>query len=755
MKTVAILLTILSASLAPACMTAQTVHEVRTYDQAADVLKRYAVLQKKLNIQNPDLAYAMRQALLMADLLINADGTLNLGASSGVQSAFISPNPREYEVNMSKVIRQLSPSWNPIFDRIHAPTGGSALLALRALFSLPPEENITDRHAKVAVLSAMLAPYNQGPVGDCFAVSDVIRDHEEYYLRAAEDYSSIAMNGYVSRPVDGKTDFFFFLPDLADTDRDQPFKLTIDGKFPNGNGSLLNAPGFSAAVAFMGGGKVPNLEAHSLSLLSQYAQNGMLQLTPSQVIAALASVVAANNPNANAADLSALGEYGFSSLTNHPILRGVESAFAAMAEDRPNDSVRSDINRCIDQALAPTWKKIRSMDKAAAFHQAFSQIFNASYRLLYNLDIPLPQVSNDGSSTDGGFQLYKRAPGNDQILGTRVATPQDLQQLVLDAISATKTTLGQGTDVQAVQNALVSFVQTEDFLKNALWAYDPANQKQPDPVGNYSQLGRTPMQSCNGDNPYEVDDIDTGASYEKTVQTHKCRDAKDLLSWSLTLAKLAPQEFCPMNSPQHAFNFAPANPDLRAFLKSGLSENIWIQNRLITPGIQISKRPMDTPTAQGITNGMYNQLTNVLPDMSGYNQLVQNLLKKKLSLSDFATQFVKGVNHLIGSNATQAKEVTLIVDTLLLQNLPANDQAILSQSAVRFALTNWNQGTEEIYFCGYFNPRTELVAFGTILEDKTNLQPMDEDPWVNHQEWDVDLNPTAPQADAANQAVGS
>ncbi|MBX9744920.1 MAG: hypothetical protein K2X08_06905, partial [Chlamydiales bacterium] len=92
-----------------------------------------------------------------------------------------------------------------------------------------------------------------------------------------------------------------------------------------------------------------------------------------------------------------------------------------------------------------------------------------------------------------------------------------------------------------------------------------------------------------------------------------------------------------------------------------------------------------------------------------------------------------------------AQEVAVALDALLIESLSANDQAILNQSAIRFAFTNWNQGTKDIYFCAYFNPRTELIAFGSILEDKTNLQPMDEIQWVNHQTWDVDMTPFAAQ----------
>ena len=125
---------------------------------------------------------------------------------------------------------------------------------------------------------------------------------------------------------------------------------------------------------------------------------------------------------------------------------------------------------------------------------------------------------------------------------------------------------------------------------------------------------------------------------------------------------------------------------------------------------------------------------------------MQKLNIQNLSVKDFAQALLKNVNVLLHSNQAQEHQVARLLDAILLQSLSAADQAILCLSSVRFAFTNWNQGTKDIYFCAYFNPRTEQVGFGTILEDQTHLQPMDEDAWVNMQQWDVDLMPIPPTA---------
>jgi hypothetical protein len=713
-------------------------------------LNQYAALQNSLQIQDADLAYAMKKAVVIADLLIGVNGQLQLGLLPLIQSAFIPNKPEEYEINMQKFLNQFDLSWKSFFDRVKAPKDphGISSVALRALFSLKANEKITDRQAKVAVLAAMLAPYNQGPVGDCFAVNDVIRDHTEYYHHIAEDCASVVMNGYVERPVNNTVDAFFFLPVLADDDLDQTFTIASDGTFSGTKYSLFDAPGFLAARALMGGEAIPSLENDILQSLN--VKNGQIQMTPAQLIQAMAQAIAGKIPSSNVQDLDSLGKYAFSSLTNNPILRGVESAFAAMAEDRPNDSTRGNINACVAQALKPTWAQLGQMEGISEFQQTFAQAFNHSYHLLYNLMIPLPQVAADGSSTDGGFQLYQRHLFDPTKLGKRIATPEQFQQLVLAAVGHTVKQLGATNSVNLIANHLSAVIGTDDFLKNALWDYDPSNQQQPDPIGNYQKLSRTPMQSCDGDNPFEVDDIDTGKDYDDHVQVYTPHNARDLINWCLNLAKVAPPEFIPMDSPQHAFNFAPMNPDLVKYLFSQNKPSQWLQKRLIATGMQVAKRQMDLATQQTLTANFYQLLSNAL-DPSSYQQLVQGLMGQTLNIQEYAQKLLDGVNALLGSDPNQAQQVALGLDAVLLQTLPAVDQAILQQAAIRFAFTNWNEGTKDIYFCAFFNPRTEQIGFGTIFEDKTNLQPMDENAWVNNQQWDVDLMPFAPMNLATNQ----
>lgn len=661
-------------------------------DKAVADLNSYSQLQKNLNIQNADLSYGMRKALIMADLMLDAQGKLRLDQKNAIKTAFLAAHPQEYEVNMSHVLATLDGTWQSFFDGITAPKDS---LMLQSIFS---SKAITDRHAKVAVLAAMLAPYNQGAVGDCFAVTDVIRDHEEYFRRAASDYKSILMNGYVERFADGKKDHFYFLPLLADPDRDQ--NITI-------NFSLLDAPGFAAACTLMDGDKIVNL---SDKIMEKLPSNP----TPAQVIDAMAQTISENR-SVNVDLLRSVGEYAFSSLTNNPILRATEAAFASMAEERASGAIRQNIHDCLAETLSAVLPN----------NQTFLDIFNQNYRLVYNLDIPLAMPSADGNSTDGGFQLYTRTTDS---IGTRVATPEEFRNLVLQACN----------QAMIVDPKVISYLHSDDFLKDVLWNYDPQNKTEPDPVHNYQNFSRTPMQSCDGDDPYAVDDIDTGTVYESHVQAFTPKCTKDLINWCLNLAKTVPPALYPMNSPQHAFNFAPAVGEMVAFTKSGLSSTQWLQKMMLIPGVQVSSKLCDPHLLQAVVDGL---IQDGLPNTQSLQKMVTDISQKKLSLSASCQKLLSEIVQLYPD---QSDLITMIFDTVLLQSLSPNDQAVLEKSAIRFAFTNWNQGLKDIYFCAFFNPRTEQIAFGTILEDGTHLAPMSENDWVNGQRWDVDLMPAAP-----------
>jgi len=160
--------------------------------------------------------------------------------------------------------------------------------------------------------------------------------------------------------------------------------------------------------------------------------------------------------------------------------------------------------------------------------------------------------------------------------------------------------------------------------------------------------------------------------------------------------------------------------------------------------MKVSSRAIDANTQTALNEQMHDLLSGVLPDMALFQNLTASLSARPASIQKYAQDLADGVNGLLKSDQAQRRRVELAVDAALLKALSSQDRSLLEHTAVLFANTNWNDETKDIYFCAYFNPRTQQVAFGCIDEDKHNLSPMDENEWVNQQQWDVDLRPYAP-----------
>lgn len=674
-------------------------------NQAVKRLEHYANLQKQLNIQNPGSAYGMRKALVIADLLITAEGNLRAELCQEIKAAFIPSQPQEYEVNLGRILDQMDVTWQAFIDRIEAPRDSACVsnTTLRALFSLGSSNRITDRHAKVAVLAALFAPESEHSFG---ASGNVLRSHEEFFRHAAADYAMLVKKGFLKRPVRKGSGEFFYLPNLADPDRNLHFDLDVAGTFARTEISLFDAPGFAAARDLMGGDEISCPTQDVMKVLLEGLGQDPIHVTPAEVIHAMAKIICAKGASMSIAALSDLGAYAFSSLTSNPLLCAAQAVFAGMAEERDAHSTRSRINDCVAQAMEPAWSQVKEARGVVPFQRMFADLFNDSYRLIYNLNIPLPE------GEDKGAQLFKRAP-----LGSRVATPAQFRQLAIDAILETEARLDPMIEARAIANYLIDYVSTDAFLTNALWAYDRANRWEADPIQNYHTLVRTPMQSCDGDHPYQPN-----------VQTLKSKNVNDLISWCMDKAKIVHAQRVFIDTPQHALHFMEKDSDLARFIASDGTISEWLQKTVIVPGMQVAMRQIDATTQIAISQALYAFFSGLLPERCVYDHMVEKLSRTKMSVKTYSQKLLAGITQLL--NGDQTEEIATALDAVLLQHLPSIDRMILEQGAIRFAFANRNDAFKNIFFCAYFNPRTAQIAFGTIFEDKTNLQPLEENGWI-------------------------
>ncbi|MGC2594862.1 MAG: hypothetical protein WA347_01100 [Rhabdochlamydiaceae bacterium] len=570
----------------------------------------------QFDLQEPDMLLYIEKPKEIAKVLLTSQGQLNLGMVSTVIEKFLSSGESRsgYEQGICNVLTQMDGSWQKWIDAIQPPVNGriASNEFIRADLGLPMGHPITKLHCQQVVLGGLLSQPCQPDVADSFAVQWAIKKQNEFLLNSIEDYSALIHNGCLTRDVNGVPDHFFFKTTLADKSLSGYFTLHSNGKTEEFNdSSVWDCPNLIEAGEQMG---ITNLQREVMKLL---VDTDSQTISWDELIEKLARSSA--NHHHSADELHMLGRYGFS-LSDNRLLRAWETSLAAVSQDRSGDYLRDSVNSCVMNVLGPVFAN--SMNKASSYQKTlveelkavFHKTFNNSFRLAYNGSIP----SSDGSSSSGGFELYSRDVEDLTSMGVRIAKPEEFKLLVFNtldqAVSAERGKVSSKKDravLASVSDALKLCMHGKDFTRNILWAYDNGNRNVADPVSEYNDLERTPMQSLNGNNPWERIPINTGKDFTPDVRTIRPKDPADLLQWLLSLAKWKvstdhfltdsiSNEGTPAASPERRFNAEPAGSPLPS-ARSGRRFNVeHADSPILSPGrgVDIEVRYNRTPSPE-------------------------------------------------------------------------------------------------------------------------------------------------------------
>ncbi len=717
-------------------------------------IKRTIYIQSLTGLQGQDVGMKYGFPREIAKMLLDSKGQLNLGLIPIAKKHYAPSNRtlKEWEENIGQVLDQIDGSWQPVLDGIRKPEREDSFSndLIRAELGLSRSVPLTDVHAKQVALAAALSQLTQGPVGNCFAVAWAIKKHNEQPLKALQDYGSLLQYGYLSRPVNGKPEFFFFLPTLSDPDLRSILRIDASGKIAGTQLYLWDHPGIRAACRLMGIDDPAQFSKPVLQLLSSN------QIRAEEAIYAFAQASTLLPEMPDFESQFARGKYGFNTSDNR-LLRATETALAGMAESRKGNHLRDGINACVKNTFAQTWKivqqgrSLRERVEILKMERLFSERLDAETRFVYNSAIALAKKASDGSSTAGGFVLYQKDLEQPNLIGKPILTATEFstftQQAMDQIVAEMKSSTTNRKDIQLftkIALAIESYTKSGQYANDSILAYLQSLGQTPDPNAINFQVG---------DNPIEVETIDTGMSPLNDYRVVRPQNPYDLIHWILELVQWKeetqhyleddlPDELDSAISPQHAFNLSVENEEMKTFLKSGLSSVDWLNQRLVKPGLEIANLPLDAATRAPIQYAVRDQIASFFQNkeqqkqfISDINNYIKQTRQRTLSLSETCQGLVDLIVDLTKGDPHQIGEA---VDTFALPLLPSSANQIISQQAVRFAKTNWNHGDKNIYFCAFYNPRTKEVDFGRIDEDRTNLTPVDEAMWVNGLQWAVD-----------------
>jgi hypothetical protein len=154
--------------------------------------------------EQKDLVEARTFAVLASELLLTAAGTINYTLLERVKE-----NETAAASYLNHVFQALLsyPEFSIKISSIQAPPALSSpsIQLIQEICDLPPDVPLTDRHAQIAVLSALLSrPRQSDTIGSCFGTSILIQTHSspEHLLSVLEDYASLITHAKITRTFD-------------------------------------------------------------------------------------------------------------------------------------------------------------------------------------------------------------------------------------------------------------------------------------------------------------------------------------------------------------------------------------------------------------------------------------------------------------------------------------------------------------------------------------------------------------------------
>jgi hypothetical protein len=677
----------------------------------------------KTGLQSADVAWQTRLPFEIARFIMSAHGTINVGIIDIFSELFLCEDDLliNYETNLGYALKILkkSPQIRGEFAKIRKPSLVQAPSQdiIRACLNLSNQEVITDYHARLTVLTALLSHLRQGSSGSCFATSLAIEILSAHLAFCLKDLTQLIQEDKLTRVVKGVKKGIPPLrrindPDLAKTFiLDQEGSLFIDNQMA---GFIWEAPGVQAACQAIG---ISSLKEAILAILKK--GKFPIKMDFRELLKQLCLYLAETQPlkkNMLGA-LFAQGCFAFSSQTNHPLLKVWENAIAGMAEAQDGSMIKSNI---LEATIHVIKKYLRKVNDSSSLQQKVEREFNKSFynriQLRYDPAIVMQGVKDlgDGHSKEGAFVLYD---GNQ-----RIDTSKGFIEVLLKTVSEMNPALGQTEEGKLILEKLKDIIRDESFIPTVLTYYHPSNEIVKK-LKNYENLPFTPWITRIGNNSKMVLEVYLETSKPLKTERLAIKTPKQLLAKIIELGKTMseeekssylsnPNKLTPIRIPgNHTFSLMLGNPSLAKAWKENCLTEKWIKKYVLQPGQQIAESQIDPATKEKFISYLAQEVLPHLFLNEEKNQKIEafvNLANKleDTSIKKFRTQLLEILRQLYSVPNPPMDGIARQFDTVLCESLEPKLKKKLRDSAVHFADTNWCSGIHDIHFCFAVNPGT-------------------------------------------------
>ncbi|MGK0181681.1 MAG: hypothetical protein ACI9YB_000971 [Halioglobus sp.] len=373
-----------------------TLEEV--FEESIERIEAHTQLHKLTGIQNNEEAQYHKMTVEMADMLLLNSGSLNVGLISSVRHYLL---PQKFEStraaeNMLNILEQLEfvPEIAELINKVEKPVSPElpSNETIRVCLGLSPTEEITDRHAKIVLLSAVLGHLRQARAGTCFTTAWLIQRMATRLGFAIQELSECLTEGSLTTRTFGEVRQYPFKARTTSEDLTTRLSVKASGHLasvlpygsdrrvrPARNAYLWDAPGINQACIALG------FDDPKEVLLSVLRPNGNSQFTVNELLIELATAAQGrfHTPHYNLRSGAALSveelthkaQYAFGSQGNHPLHRAWEQSIASMPNYFASRHLMpSWVFETVETCLQDTFKK-QNLD----FQVQLSQLIGAMY----------------------------------------------------------------------------------------------------------------------------------------------------------------------------------------------------------------------------------------------------------------------------------------------------------------------------------------------------------------------------------------
>jgi len=754
-------------------------------DKIVDGLNAQCKSHDAVPLQDSSFVMSTRKPLAIASILLTSAGLINVNFMKMIKEYFYTNTPLlrcEMELLQTLDVINKSPEILQQLQNVTKPASPNFIsnAIIRITLNLKEDDVITDNHARLVVLAALLSDIRQGDVGSCFATCVSILMMGTLRSKVISDFADIIKNGKLSRP--SATDQTDFVPTIDIADNNVQIQQYIDksGKLEYIDGDIWQSPGIIAACKQIGivGKDVETEIKNAIAYIFQkkyLSDNVTVGVSVDELVELLIVRTQGKLNPQKFKDVKTLAEVAFSAETNTPLLRAWESCLAAMSEAKSGDYKRQRILECVVSQLKQAWPSSYSYgvsDTASHVQDVFLRILNASIQLRYDEReaIGIPNSSGDGhSKITGAFVLHALEKGENIITARRITCPDEFNSFVIDNLKKTNemlTLVNSGDHeaclgYQTTINKIVNYVSQAvtgftSFIYNAIRFYHEDNKTLFNTLSNWEEFAHLPFRDADGGDNAPVFTKATGFSLAQTSVRPK--NAMDLLrafiEFGRERAKIDgfltdddPYQRYMADTPTHAFTLTPEDPTVVGAMKGNETAREWINIHIVLPGMGVANQQLTESQKTCFINGIKQ---DVLPKELHSRFLIElKMINPSInSVRDYSKMLVDIVLRIMPKNPDiTPSQITSDITTVLIEKvLSARSKKILIDSAVHIADTNWvHQGVRHVYFACFFDPIANAVSLCTIDEDGNNLRPIDQDKWVTNVPWElygVKLTPT-------------